>query len=471
MKIRFKLKKTAILVVSVTCILLTSSLGFDPGSPWVQSICFDTNPYPGGIGQCLWTRTVAGVVGVRPDTSDEDSDCWNGGPMQYGDVHWFSSFAGSTGGRRKRYILTESAALSGAVREEGTGNPVPGAEVGTIVTASRSISAKGNRSHGQLMLRPVRTDSRGEYLILRPPVGQAFHVWAASDKHLMSTARVKIRSGEAKRVDIRLRRAQTVPLRVRNESDEPISGARIRTESRRPVITDERGTANILIEAEAKTQIHCSVEAKGYLNQRVVVEKGAAEHLVVLEDAPLFLGTVRNGEGDPIAQAKVVLVSGPRLGRRFDETQTDEEGAFEFRPSEPQLRSVRITHAEYLGQEAFFEDEVVPHHLEISLERGTSALYGRVFSSEGQAMSLFSVKLSRHPDHRSGGFISKAFDDTDGWFSFSGLPEGIYDLTVRSAGTPVAQTEAAGMKGVELLSGQAYGELAIQLERRSPKQR
>ena len=95
MKIRFKLKKTAILVVSVTCILLTSSLGFDPGSPWVQSICFDTNPYPGGIGQCLWTRTVAGVVGVRPDTSDEDSDCWNGGPMQYGDVHWFSSFAGS----------------------------------------------------------------------------------------------------------------------------------------------------------------------------------------------------------------------------------------------------------------------------------------------------------------------------------------------------------------------------------------
>ena len=280
---------------------------------------------------------------------------------------------------------------------------------------------------------------------------------------------LELRRQETHNLEFILREAQvvrSVVFVVKNERGEAISGSGAEVEvggsgglGRFSVFvdSDERGRIRLNVSPESKI-LRCEISAEGYLTRQVVIDPDLPPAEVVLQEGPLFTGTVLSESGYPLEGAEVNIPE--RGGGR-----TDGNGHFAIRLSHPLLSRIEISQAGYLPEVKELNEDVssLTSPLEVRLKPGREGggIYGRVVDPDGDPVERFDMYVRGL--FSEGQSFSRSFEDPAGIFAIFHLPPGDFRLTVQSRVGRRRLLEQR-VDPVTVIKGQIYGELVIRLE-------
>lgn len=203
-------------------------------------------------------------------------------------------------------------------------------------------------------------------------------------------------------------------------------------------VTDEHGRFWLFC-TNGVERVHAVVEARGLAKRWTALEPGA-DHLVRMEEGVLLTGHLVR-DGAPVAEAIMGAVTAERMAGSFfrgDELATDEDGRFSI-PNLPADREfVLYAKMDSLGDRGALPPRVFASGQtggivdlgELALQPG-HRLTGRVVLSDGKPIPPNTrVLLSREQawDH------TEARLETDGQFTFRGVPTESVSLNVRVKG-------------------------------------
>lgn len=216
----------------------------------------------------------------------------------------------------RRIVLEPGAELAGRFT---TGDAVPLPEVRVLL---RSWVP------GDLVMTyelRATSDETGRWSLAGAPPGEAVLL---ALKAGFGRLRRKIEVGRepADLGDLVLRAGARLEVRVRDDTEAPVSGARIVTDIGVESATDAGGLA-ILEELESGSSLQLAAMAPGHLrSERIVeVEPGTGHAELVLERAHTIVGQLVGEDGAPVAGGSVRL----QRGRKWGQEETGPDGRFE----------------------------------------------------------------------------------------------------------------------------------------------
>ncbi len=284
-----------------------------------------------------------------------------------------------------------------------------------------------------------------------------------------ATSFLSLAAGQRVDQEFRLPAERVLVVRVLDEAGAPLAGAELgagaHVLSSQPGVTyfdharsrsDGDGRATFFQAPAAELAL--GVSRPGYLDWRGRVPPDQEEWQVTLPRAWTVEGLVYRADGEPAAQASVLLwveedparssLLRPATGS-WQAQRTDGRGRFRFRTRVRGERAALLVEAAGHARSVQWPLPIGPENggLTVTLDR-ESPLAGRVLAADGSPSRGAEIRVRRvepDPAWRSAfgpavpAWSARGFDAerwlplaSDGGFRFDGLPAGLYDLSVRS---------------------------------------
>lgn len=365
---------------------------------------------------------------------------------------------------REDFELRRTGTVEGRVLLS-SGDPVVGARVEvrryqTGTGTPQRVGSDSTDSDGRFEILDVEPD---ENLVVR--VKQPGYLDAYSE--LFSLDSDEVVSINNMRLDL----GGEIAGQVTTKDGRPIQGCmvtarppgdtEISSSESRTVNTDAKGS--YLIRGLQSGRVALIFKATNFVEKEVrdvEVEEGHRNvgQNVVLETAGIVEGRVINTDGDPVVGAEIVAQD-TADGLQERRTVSDPGGNFRLANIAAKGKIVvEVQHAEYdswLGEEV----EVGERELQVVLEP-LGRVRGVVVDPRGQPVTSFSVQpqpTAAQPGVRAR-LRSRTVTNAEGLFEYGGVPDGVYDVYVRSP-----RFAATKVPGVEVRKGEVadLGEIAL----------
>ena len=304
------------------------------------------------------------------------------------------------------------------------GRPIPGAMV-----QSRPDQMFTSIDNSWISSTYKFTTPSGKYVFDKLPEG-LMRIYATAPELLRQEHSVTTKAGDCSRVDFHLSEAHELSFLVTNRRGAVISNATAGAQSSYPPIS-ERGLITFAVPPDSPP-FDCFVAVEGYKSKNFLkLDPKSPPSVVVLDDADVQRGRVTTESGEGVAGATVSYGVG---GLGHSGAETDAEGRFSFYLSYSPVEEIRVFKPGYEEQRlTFSRSNPAPTDLELRIkhkEGGTVS--GRVIDAAGRAAMRFSVSLANTSAAPGNQGASGQFDNDDGSFSLTGVPPGVYSLTVRT---------------------------------------
>lgn len=361
--------------------------------------------------------------------------------------------------------LPPGAAIEGIVVDERD-KPVQGAEV--VLTPS---GLDGFRPDASFWFRgPAVTGPDGRFLIADLRRGTRVGLKAVHPE-LAPAEMGGVEVPTAEPVRLRLARPRSLEGRVRDRLGEPVAGARLFVSDtagaplgggwdRTPAHATADPEGRFVLDGLKPGTAYVTAKASGYRTRAAqaveVPETGQAQPVeITLEPGTFLEGTVRDGRGNPVPEARV-MVQGERGG---DVAPVDAEGRYEVADLEPGPVQVQATLRGGPSARGALEIRPGRNRLDLTLSEG-SEVSGRIVDAQGAPVP--GASLSLRPAPREGQMVfmgeNQAVSSADGSFVLQGVSDGEYALTGSRRGfapatLPGIQVAGAPVAGLELRLG------------------
>ena len=168
-----------------------------------------------------------------------------------------------------------------------------------------------------------------------------------------------------------LQTGRSLTGRVRDRNGQPLAGVRVELDDGQVLVTDERGAFDAGLHRGKRTLI---LRAPGMIPQAVEIEVGARDvdlDRVLLPAEGAFEGRVRDGNGQPIAGARVALYPGDGLSST-QVTYSDARGLFTLEGLSPGAADLEVDHPDFapLGERLKVAGRPERGVRELALDRG-----------------------------------------------------------------------------------------------------
>lgn len=351
-----------------------------------------------------------------------------------------------------RIVLTEPRTLTGRVLLDD--RPASGAEV--VVTGQHRTERVSTDADGRFSVSGLRLGDYNASARLGPNGGRR---------------EVSLDGREPAFVELHLRRLGTISGTVRDGKGAPLAGATVAGDwsgaGDVASVTAETGDdGTYLLELhDGRWRVRAKKDRYLPSEQRVQLADGAlVTSDLVLENASVISGIVRDEAGRPIERAQIVAASVP--GKRAGSTGyavSRMDGTFDLDLT-PDTYEIRVTHADFI---TWKQSSQAPRSgLLVTLKEG-AVIAGVVIDTEGEPIRNAAVSV--HPagdaDFAPGSrqqASRRARSRSDGVFELSGLEEGPYLVRAR------VWSEGESLTVVEkevTIEGSERIEIVLQLER------
>lgn len=362
--------------------------------------------------------------------------------------------------------LERGVSIEGRVTDS-KGRPVEGAEV----TATPSISLDALGTSGVTSQQPVETGADGSFRIGALKRGERYDLFIRHTGHVPTTAPGV--EAPAEDVKIVLQTARTLSGRVVGPEREPVPGAEIAateetkasfdgagyefTSTRPLAVTDAEGRF-VIADLEAGI-LNLVVSARQYRTRRLegfrMPDEDVEDLEIVLDRGARLEGRVVDGEGEPVARARLeARLQGGEGGSGPDSQPaavSGADGSYVLEGLETAQYRIVVESPTHGRTDAFAAISPGTNRLDIVFERGVEVT-GRAVDESGAPVAGAAVILSALPSGR--GFDTVSAED--GSFRFPAVRDGLFRLTGQARGFSKAaapgEIQIAGqpLRGLEL---------------------
>jgi len=321
----------------------------------------------------------------------------------------------------KDYLMTRNGTLTVTVTDSETGEPIENAHVTVRDSGYNTVADGYTNTNGMYITELVE----GEYTV------EITH----EDYYNPDPLGITINPGETTTVDVQL---EPLPLTiygyVYDQYGDPVVDATVEVNSTEcsPTTTDDSGYYELECPAGS---YHLTTWKNGYYSDEADVSGDKGDYVeqdFTLQDYPdaNITVTVQDTNGNAIANAHVVLERSTDGGinwEQYAEGDADDSGQITFTYVEADGSKYRA-YAEMDDYNTKYSDEITPedgntYNLLVILTKNGS-ISGYVDDDAGNAVENANVTLSK-----DGEVIAWTLTDSDGYYQFTDVEEGDYDVT------------------------------------------
>ena len=321
---------------------------------------------------------------------------------------------------RLDYILRQApATIIGTVVDGSDGRPLSGALVKWSTDAD-------SRFYKNWSPRFVRSAPDGGFEFKDLPLGRGS--LSAQLPGYFGGEKFAAAGLSTTRVLLRLARGPSITLTVEDQDERVVSDAFVSLPGKKTMRTGREGSLTIAVDPEWKT-VPVDVWADGYLGGRFELDGKIDRSTIYLKRVQPFSGRVLSQVGRPVQQVSVHVYDSRASEERSGITKmTDAAGYFSVAIAFPPLKTLRLTHPDFVEEWVEFENWDAAQDVEIRLQPRDTGLSGLVTRPDGQPLVRFLLELRGDTAEGTMAY-TRAFENASGRFAVTDVPSGNYVAT------------------------------------------
>ncbi|MBW1994255.1 MAG: carboxypeptidase regulatory-like domain-containing protein [Deltaproteobacteria bacterium] len=330
---------------------------------------------------------------------------------------------------RREYLLKSGqASIEGHVVDT-EGLPIEGVDI--VLSFPKTSANSNDFSLAQGM---SVTDSNGDFFIEAVPATTQIVIigWKTGYIPVRWRKSLRLDQGEHSVVSFVFRKAGLIQIKVKNEHNRIIPHAYAVT-GLYPIslVSDSNGIIKVTTPLEAE-ELPITIRASGYLERDLILDPKRLVHTIILTQGPLVSGNIIDQSGQPISDAKILLIANKRDShpRFLAETTTDDYGTFSVHVSSTEISLLIASASGYVTQKQDLTENSDLTGLIVILPPADGAIYGRAIGPTGKPLRDFFVKYCLLERTELQDCYYARFTDDTGTFYLEDLASGDYHLEI-----------------------------------------